>query len=222
MRTPVNGRTLRQHFTYNWWKYLLVIACGIFLVDLLFTVTAPRTPEDKKVEFYVYGYADMDRVSAYMEKVREQEMPGMQEMIANQILPDNSYGPMQLITYLAAGEGDLYLLPREEFLSVSSDGAFVALEDDQELMDFFTARGLDLRRGWRTDSNGETHLVGIPESFLPGLAAYCQAGDGDGFLCIPPNGGNIENTLTFLHILCRDMITTPEPAPETEKAESSD
>ena len=55
MRTPVNGRTLRQHFTYNWWKYLLVIACGIFLVDLLFTVTAPRTPEDKKVEFYVYG-----------------------------------------------------------------------------------------------------------------------------------------------------------------------
>ena len=44
MKTPINARTLRQHLTYNWWKYLLIIAVAFGLVDLLYTVTAYRSP----------------------------------------------------------------------------------------------------------------------------------------------------------------------------------
>ena len=40
MKTPVNRRTLKQHLTYNWWKYLLLLVIGVFGVDLLYTVTA--------------------------------------------------------------------------------------------------------------------------------------------------------------------------------------
>ena len=214
MKTPVNAKSLKQHLTYSWWKYVLVLLAGTFLVDLLFTVTSPKVPEDKKVEFYVYGYGNSDLLSEYMEKVRTEEMPEMEEMRAVFLLPDDTYGPMQLTTYLAVGEGDLYLLPREQFLPLSGDGAFVALEEDAELMDIFNQAGTDLKRGWRTDQEGETHLVGIPQSFLPGLASYCAADDG--FICVLPNGGNTENTLRFLRILCRDLITEPEPVPEAE------
>ena len=214
MNTPVNSRSLKQHFTYSWWKYLLVLLAGYFLVDLLFTVTTPRVPEEKKVDFYVYGYADIEKLSAYMENVRKEKMPAMEQMQAVQMVPDDTYGQMQLVTYLSAGEGDLYLLPREQFLSLSSDGTFYPLETDQELMDFFTSIGADLKRGWRTDNEGETHLQGISASFLPGLSSYCVAEDG--FLCVIPHGGNVDNTLLFLQILSSDMASSPEPADQTQ------
>ena len=172
-------------------------------MDLLFTVTAYRVPREKKIDFYFYGYGDQELLSAYMEHVRQEEMPEMEEMKALNIVLDDTYGAMQLVTYMAAGEGDLYLLPREQFLSMSSDGAFLPLEDDEELMSIFNSAGVDLKRGWRTDKEGETHLVGIPESFLPGLSSYCVAGDG--FLCVLISG-NTENALRFIRILCRDML----------------
>ena len=56
MKTPVNARTLRQHLTYNWWKYLLIAVLAFGLVDLLYAVTAYRSPRDKTVGLYVYGY----------------------------------------------------------------------------------------------------------------------------------------------------------------------
>lgn len=207
MKTPVNASTLKQHFTYSWWKYLLALAAGIFLVDLIYTVTTPKVPEDKKIEFYVYGYANTESLNAYMEKVRQEQFPDQQEMRSVSLVPDDTYGPMQLVTYLAAREGDLYLLPRDQFLSLSANDAFMYLENDEELMAFFTDAGANLKRGWRTSESGETHLVGIPVSFLPGLSSYAYAEDG--FLCLLAAGGNEENTLKFFRILCQDMITAP-------------
>ena len=40
MKTPINARTLRQHLTYSWWKYALVIALGAVAVNLYYTMTA--------------------------------------------------------------------------------------------------------------------------------------------------------------------------------------
>ena len=34
MKTPVTSGSLRQHFTYNWWKYLLIAILSFGLVDL--------------------------------------------------------------------------------------------------------------------------------------------------------------------------------------------
>ena len=136
MKTPLNAETLRQHFTYSWWKYLLVLVLGIFAVNLLMTVTTPRIPEDKRVDFYVYGLSESESLNAYMEKIRAGEMADMETMSSNTFFQDSNYGPMQLATYMAAAEGDLYLLPRDEFLSYSTAGAFLPLEDDEELMAF--------------------------------------------------------------------------------------
>ena len=217
MKTPINAETLRHHLTYSWWKYVLVLIAGIFLVNLIFTVTAPRIPEDKRVDFYIYGLSDSESLNAYMEKIRSEEMPDMEIMTSLTMFPNDAYGPMQLMTYISAQEGDVFLLTRDEFLSYASSGAFLPLEDDEELMGIFNEAGIDLRRGWRTlaDSD-ETHLYGIPADMLPGLNALCYADSG--FLTVTVYNGNQENVMKFLRILCRDMLIAPEAENEDPAA----
>ena len=217
MKTPINAETLRHHFTYSWWKYILVLIGGIFLVNLILTVTTPRIPEDKRVDFYIYGLSDSESLNAYMEKIRSEEMPDMEIMTSLTMFPNDAYGPMQLMTYMSAQEGDVFLLTRDEFLSYASSGAFLPLEDDEELMGIFNEAGIDLRRGWRTlaDSD-ETHLYGIPADMLPGLNALCYADNG--FLTVTVYNGNQENVMKFLRILCRDMLVAPEAENEDPAA----
>lgn len=209
MKTPVTPAGLKQHITYNWWKYLIIVVAAIGLVDLIYSVTAYRPPRDKTVTFCVYGYTDEQALSAWMDNVRETEMSDMEEMTARTMLDDSAYGPMQLMTYLAAGEGDLYLLSREEFLSYAASGSLVPLENDTELIAMFDAAGVSLQSGWRRETDtGENHLYGIPQDKLPGLAKYAWAQDG--YLCMIVTGGNQENTARFLRILTREMITVPD------------
>ena len=217
MKTPINAETLRHHLTYSWWKYVLVLIGGIFLVNLIFTVTTPRIPEDKRVDFYIYGLSDSESLNAYMEKIRSEEMPDMEIMTSLTMFPNDAYGPMQLMTYMSAQEGDVFLLTRDEFLSYASSGAFLPLEEDEELMGIFNEAGIDLRRGWRTlaDSD-ETHLYGIPADMLPGLNALCYADNG--FLTVTVYNGNQENVMKFLRILCRDMLVAPEAENEDPAA----
>lgn len=220
MKTPLNAETLKHHFTYSWWKYVLALVAGIFLVNFLFTVTKPRIPEEKRVDFYIYGLASEESVNAYMEHIRTSKMPDMESMTCSILYVDETYGAMQLMTYVAAQEGDLYLLPRDEFLSYSASEAFLPLEDDEELMAIFNEAGIDLRRGWRTLSGSdETHLYGIPLDVLPGIYSLCYTENG--YLAVLGAGGNDENTLKFLRILCKEMITAPEVPEEPAETDLS-
>ena len=205
MKTPLNAKTLKQHLAYSWWKYLLAALLAFGLVDVLYTVTAYRSPPEKVVEFYVYGMMDQEKLTAYMEKVRTTERQDMEVMKPLQLLDDGYYGSMQLTTYLAVGEGDVYLLPREQFVTGASNGAFLSLEDDAELMALFDRAGINLQNGWRKNAEtGETHLCGIPAGKVPGLSEYAYATDG--YLCVTINSGNEENAVKFLRIMCRDCI----------------
>ena len=214
MKTPVTSRTLKQHITYNCWKYLLILLLSFGLVDLLYSVTAYRPPREKTLGLYVYGYTAEEALNGYLDNIRETQMPDMETISSVMMTTDDTYGPMQLMTYMAAGEGDLYLLPREQFLNYASSGSLVPLEDDTELVSVFDAAGISLQSGWRRNTEtGETHLYGIPQSKLPGLDQYAYAQDG--YLCQLITGGNAENASKLLHILCRDMIAEPQQESET-------
>ena len=108
-------------------------------------------------------------------------------------------------TYAAAGEGNVYLLPRDAYLTFASSGLCAALEEDEELMAILD--GVDLQRGWKKNDAGENHICGIPQDKLPGLSQYAYADNG--FLCVLVTNKNPENTMKFFRIFCRDMLTAP-------------
>ena len=221
MKTPVNGTALRQHLTYSWWKYVLVAIAAVFCVNMYYTVTSYRPPEEKKILMYIYGYANQDRLDGYMANVQAEKMPEMEEMRSLVLTTDDSYGAMQLSTYIAASEGDVYVLPRDEFIGLASQGAFLDLETDPALMDLFTKAGLSLQSGWRKNTElEETHLYGIPLNRLPGLSRYLSVENG--FVAILFNNQNDENVLHFLRILCEDMIPDPDAAGPAESVSWAD
>lgn len=216
MKTPFNSRTLRQHITYNWWKYLLIAIISFGLVDLLYAVTAYRAPRDKTVGFYVYGYTNETDLKPYLDNIRETEMSDMEEINAVTLTVDENYGPMQMMTYMATGEGDVYLFPREDFLNNALNGSLLPLEDDAELLALFDNAGINLQSGWRRESEtGKTHLYGIPLDKLPGLSKYVYAQDG--YLSVIITSGNQENALKLLRILCREnIVATPADDPAAQ------
>ena len=219
MKTPVNKETLRQHLNYGWWKYAIIVLAAIFGWSLVYTMTAYRAPADKKVDFYVAsGYGDQEALIAYMENVRQTEMSDMEEMGAVVLINDDTYFIMQLSTYIAAGEGDVYLLAAENFQSYASAGSLLPLENVPEVMDYVNAAGIDPGKGWRTESETrERHLYGIPARMLTGLDEYSVPIE-DAYLCVTVNNGNDENSLKFLGILVRDMFRAPETATPTDLA----
>ena len=126
LRTPLTLPALKQHLTYNWWKYLLLALLSFGLIDLLYSMTQYRPPKEKKIEFYVYGIINEEPLTEYLDQIRADEMSDMEVLSPQMMTPDESYGPMQLMTYLTAGEGDVYLLPRDQFVSYASSGAKTA------------------------------------------------------------------------------------------------
>lgn len=205
MKTPLNGQRLQQHLTYSWWKYAILIIIGALGVNLIYTVTTYRSPADKIIDMYIYGFADEKAMQSYMDQVHEQQLAEMEEMRILLLTTDATYGSMQVSTYIAAGEGDIYILPRDEFISLASSGAWVPLEEDEELMKIMTDAEVNLQSGWRREADsGVSHLYGIPLSKLPGLSDKVMVENG--YISVLLTNGNDDNVLKFLRILCRDMI----------------
>ena len=159
VKTPINKKTLTQHFQYSWWMYLLSAVLCFFLWDLMYTVTAPRTPDNEKLELYLYAYGEENAVNDYLEKVHTTEMSDVTEMTAQYIMPDESSGPMVLATRIMAGEGDLYLLPRDFFQSYASQGLFVALDELEGIQEMFGSDRLcpEVQQGSVPEVHGPRH-----------------------------------------------------------------
>lgn len=83
--------------------------------------------------------------------IRQTEMSDMEQMqsIFLSVTNDDYYGAIQLATYVMAGEGDIYLLDKDNFVNYAGQGALIDLEPyiDEGALDI---KGLDVSAGWRT------------------------------------------------------------------------
>lgn len=217
MKTPLTKERLRHHLTYNSWKYLLLVAICVMGWNLLYTTTAYRPPAEKTVDVYLCsGYGDQEALNAYLENIRLTEMSDMEQMqsIFLSLTNDDYYGAMQLATYVMAGEGDVYLLQKEDFVNYASQGALIALEPyiEEGALD---TKDLDISGGWRNNAEiGEKHLYGIPAKGFTGMDQFGVGSLEDMYWCVLVTGGNDANAVKLLNILVRDL--TPE---ETAQAE---
>lgn len=205
MKTPLTRDRLKQHFTYSLWKYALLICCVLGGWNLFYTMTAYRPPQEKIVDIYIYGSGEEEPLNAYMESVRAGEMDDMEQMTTVFLMQDESYGLMILTTRVAAGEGDIYILPKDVYQSSSGEEWFCELDAEADIIALCDENGINLDRCWRrNNSTNERHLYGLPLSAFPGMAQYIYT-DGEYYVSVLNNNGNQENVMKFLRILLRDL-----------------
>ena len=211
MKTPITKEKIQNHFTYSLWKYALLAVVAIFGWNIIYSVTAYRAPEEKKVILGVYSYGSETNINAYMEQVRLDLMPDMEEMNAMYIMPDETYGDMILTTRIAARECDIYVLPREQFQGYAAQGAYMQLENVLPgLIADLEAAGVSLSRGFRAhEETGEKHQYGIPCADLPGMQPMLQCDTSDMYIGVFFDTGNDENALKFFEQFIRDMMIAP-------------
>lgn len=227
MKTPVTKARLINHFTYSAWKYLLVCACAIFGWSLIYTQTAYRSPQDKRIDLYIKsGTLSEELMESYFETLRKETAPEMEIIQGVSLLASSSddyYSQMQLTTYIMAGEGDIYILPAEDFKSFAAQGVFIPLE---ELVQDGTLHldGIDTAAGYvtiRDEDTGtvETHMYGVPLESLYGFMDSLQLDNRGKVLAITVNNQNDENVIPFADVLIqRNRADKPDWLLEQEAA----
>ena len=205
---------LKNHLTYSWWKYLLVAVISIFGVDVLFSVTAYRPPEDKKIELYLCsGYADAETVKADFWPLLVERCPDQEELVVMNInlASDDMYTRMQFSTYCAAQQGDVCLLPRSEFRKLAAEGADDAFLELSGYLEsgVLDARGIDLADTTLAAADGTMGVYGVPADTLYGLLDYgCDPADS--VLCIMFYNGNDDTSAAMLDLLI-GHLSAPKP-----------
>lgn len=207
--TPVNADRLRTHFTYNWWKYIIMTLVMVFGWNLIYVQTAYRPPQDKRIDVYIKSAAaTQEKADAFLSQVWQSAVPDM-ELVDSVIMTspsDDYYGNMQLSVYIMAGEGDIYILPAQDFKNFAAQGAFLPLEDEVAAGAIATG-DIDLTGGFVTvldeaePASSQMHLYGIPADSLYGFIDGMQLDNRGMVLCIMVNGGNNKNTITFMNAL---------------------
>ncbi|HIS43450.1 MAG TPA: hypothetical protein IAC11_11270 [Candidatus Limiplasma pullicola] len=207
MRLPITKERIRNHFHYAWWQYVLLVCLAVFGWNLLYTTTRYRSPESLKVEWYCQGLVDtqaQEELDALMEQLRLELFPEMEEVTFTAVAYDQTYGDMQLMVWVSAGQGDLYMLEREQFENLASAGAMAPLTPYIESGALQTGE-IDLTAGYVTDpETGEKYLMGVPTDSLTGLQAYGIDPEGH-VLSLLSNGGNLDNTVKLMQWLIDNM-----------------
>ena len=199
-------KRLKNHFAYNWWKYALSAAISAMLVSVVFAVTEYRPPAEKKVELYVlnsYIETETFQQDFWPElQARKPEQEALTVLNINLTDSSNIYAPMQFSTYVAAQQGDLFLISRDEMLKITYDGAQEALVELTDYLDsgVIDAAGLDLAQGTLDRGDGTTAVYAIPAGALTGLSQYGNNPE-NSFLCIPLYTKNADTAAALIGLM---------------------
>ncbi len=171
-RVRVDKETIRNHFHYDKWKYVLGIVLTIFSWSMLATVTKPQTPPEKKVDIYlVGGYMMEDAAKEYGDTVC-MDFPGLREvnLFNIGIEGDMEYaGRQKLTVMLGSQSGDIYAFPKDEFKNMAKGGAFLPLDDYTDLTGRFTKEQL-AGYTFSTEDDKTPRVYGVPASDIQSLS----------------------------------------------------
>ena len=217
----ITKKRLKNHFAYSWWKYALAAVLSAMGVSLIFASTAYRPPADKQLTVYVLNdYVNTDALQADLWARIKESCPEQEELtVLNIDLTDdtNIYAPMQFSTYVAAQQGDLFLMPCSEMLKIASDGAEEAFVDLTEYIEggVIDVGGLDLSAGEMDRADGTTGVFAIPAGQLYGLQTAYYNNPKDSVLCIPLYSQNQDTAAKGIQILM-ELGAGEKPAEEPE------
>lgn len=211
----ITKQRIKNHWTYSWWKYLLLTVLVVFGVNIFFSMTAYRSPEEKKVEIYLCnGWADTELAYADMWPMLLEVAPDQEELLVMNInlTSDDYHVVMQFTTYAAAQQGDILLLPKSEFKRYASgdvEGYYADLTPYFE-SGMLSAEAFDLTGMAWPKMEGGQGIYGVPTDALYGFIPY-GIDPADSVLAVTAYSGNEENCVKMLaQMLERYATEKPE------------
>ncbi len=222
----ITKKRLKNHFAYSWWKYALAAVLSVMGVSLVFAATRYEPPADRQLTVYVLNdYTDAETMQADLWARIKEAHPEQEALFVQNIdLTDSSniYAPMQFSTYVAAQQGDVFLIPYDEMLKIVADGPEDALVDLTTYIEngVIDVSGLDLSACTMKKLDGTTGIYAVPADQLYGLrTAYYNDAKGS-VLCIPIYSQNQDTAAEAIRILM-ELGKGEKPAEQTEKAEAA-
>lgn len=222
----ITKKRLKNHFAYSWWKYALAAVLSVMGVSLVFTATRYEPPADRQLTVYVLNdYTDAETMQADLWTRIKEAHPEQEALFVQNIdLTDSSniYAPMQFSTYVAAQQGDVFLIPYDEMLKIVADSPEDALVDLTAYIEsgVIDVSGLDLSACTMKKLDGTTGIYAVPADQLYGLrTAYYNDAKGS-VLCIPIYSQNQDTAAEAIRILM-ELGKDEKPAEQTEKAEAA-
>lgn len=211
LKTPVTKDNLKTHFTYGLWKYILLAVLAIGGWSIIYTVTAYRSPQDKRIDLYVQtATTSSEIIDHFIEPIWKETVPEMETVSSVVMIPTGDYSAdMQLFTYIAVGEGDIYFLTEESFKNFASQGAFLPLEEMVE-SGVIAVADVDLTKGYvamqQYDENdvpisSVRHLYGIPLESFYGFMNEIQLDNRSLYAAVMVRNQNDENVIPFFNAL---------------------
>ena len=210
----ITKKWLKNHWAYSWWKYMLLGCICIMGVNVLFTTTAYRAPDEKKIELYVCNnYVDSQTLENQISEVFFERFPEQEELtVMNVNLSANDmYVQMQFTTYLAAQQGDVLLLPKSEVYKLSEGGADNAFMDLTPYIEsgVIDPEKLGVEPLTLTDAEGVQGIYAIPTDSLYGLLELGNMPEG-GYLCATVFSGNEDTAAEMINLLF-ELYQTQKP-----------
>jgi len=208
MKEKVTKAYLQNHFHYFKWAYLVIFAFALFGWNLIFSVTEPEIPEEKKLEVYFCGPTfkyDQDE----MEAQAMEAFPDMEKIGFYGIDVDSYEGYQQFSVLLAAHEGDIFIIDRsylsyfvKEWLAADLDGyvesgALVTQAD-------YTVTTKNRVPDPYTDPNDKDtapRIYAVECSDLYTMMLDCLYDNRNAVMAIAVNNGNDDNVVTFFNAL---------------------
>ncbi|MGI6686924.1 MAG: hypothetical protein ACOX6Y_00935 [Christensenellales bacterium] len=217
-----DGRTLRHHFSYHWWQYVLVTVLSFFIWNLIFIQTAYRAPGERRIDIYVQTVATGEKeMQSALDDLQTKIVPEVEEINVITILPPSSqdiYANVQLVTFISAHEGDIYVLGTEDFKRFAVQGAFLSLDEAVASGQLIIHPEVDLRPGYLTvleslpdgtqKAATQSMLFGIPLADYPETAKRLGLIRQDMFLSVTCYSDNPESTLRFISALLEEGMNT--------------
>ena len=211
LKTPITQEKLKHHWTYNGWKYLVALVATVLGWSLIYSVTAYRPPEEKRIDVYVLSdTTDAETVDAFLLPLWRAAAPEM-ELVSSAVIA--SYGDLtdvQLTAYLMTGEADIYFLTEQYFKNWAAGGAFLPLEE-LAAAGKLDVQGLDLQAGYVTrvteydrqdrPVSTESHLYGIPLDGFEGFRTGMGVEPKGMYAVIAVNHQNDEQVIPFFSAL---------------------
>ena len=201
----ITKQRIKNHIQYGKWHYIAAIIAVVVIINLAYTISTPRYPNENKVSIIIYATIANEEVLDEWEKAMLKLLAEDQrkvEMTATVPIDISTQGVV--VARIAAKEDDILVMDIEHIKSYVNKGAFLPLDENMNL-DKIINMYPDVDWGQysaKIEESEDAHIYWLPLCMVTGWGDLQMSGDDLG-IAILSNSENVSNA-----VICLEYILT--------------